>query len=346
VYVSNRSNKTYSMPNWRKVLVSGSDASLNTLTVVNGITGSLFGTASYAVSSFPYTGSAIISGSLIVTGSTNLSGLAQIDAPSIETGSILTINASISGSFAPNSGSGNIVHLIGPDSGTGGPVRITAESYGSGIFASPFFDARRARGTVGNPEPVLQGDNLLRISAIGWATTASYQGTTADSVVDRPNIIMYAAENFNSSSLGANIAFYTVPTGSVNNTLAGVFDGYGLQVQGSLRVSSTITLDATLTDYSTVVPSTAGTNTLFAQATGSYTSAFFKYTVSNSSNARAGEVMAVWNGTTVNYTDTSTTDIGNTSAVTCSAAVVGNIIQFNITTGTSGWRLKSLATYM
>jgi len=37
------------MPNWRKVLVSGSDASLNSLNVTSGVTGSLFGTASYAV---------------------------------------------------------------------------------------------------------------------------------------------------------------------------------------------------------------------------------------------------------------------------------------------------------
>lgn len=36
------------MPNWKRIVVSGSDATLNTLTVSNGITGSLFGTASYA----------------------------------------------------------------------------------------------------------------------------------------------------------------------------------------------------------------------------------------------------------------------------------------------------------
>ena len=39
------------MPNWKKVITSGSDASLNSLTVINGITGSLFGTSSWAVSS-------------------------------------------------------------------------------------------------------------------------------------------------------------------------------------------------------------------------------------------------------------------------------------------------------
>ena len=37
------------MPNWRKVIVSGSDASLYSLNVTNGITGSLFGTASYTL---------------------------------------------------------------------------------------------------------------------------------------------------------------------------------------------------------------------------------------------------------------------------------------------------------
>ena len=36
------------MPSWKKVIVSGSDAFLNTLTVTNGITGSLHGTASWA----------------------------------------------------------------------------------------------------------------------------------------------------------------------------------------------------------------------------------------------------------------------------------------------------------
>jgi hypothetical protein len=36
------------MPSWKKVIVSGSDAFLNTLTVTNGITGSLHGTSSWA----------------------------------------------------------------------------------------------------------------------------------------------------------------------------------------------------------------------------------------------------------------------------------------------------------
>jgi len=73
------------MPSWKRIVVSGSDATLNTLTVSNGITGSLQGTASYATQAlsasfapstptFPFTGSAIISGSLTITGSLNNNG--------------------------------------------------------------------------------------------------------------------------------------------------------------------------------------------------------------------------------------------------------------------------------
>jgi cytoskeletal protein CcmA (bactofilin family) len=72
------------MPNWKKVIVSGSNASLNSLTVSNGITGSLFGTASYALNSdlldglnstvFATTGSNQFNGNQIITGSLTLSG--------------------------------------------------------------------------------------------------------------------------------------------------------------------------------------------------------------------------------------------------------------------------------
>jgi hypothetical protein len=114
----------------------------------------------------------------------------------------------------------------------------------------------------------------------------------------------------------------------------------------NLTVGSTLTIDQTLTDYATVASSIAGSNNVFTQNTGSYTSAFFKYTVSNGGNTRAGEVIATWNGTTTEFTDFSTVDIGNTTAVTASISIVSGQVQFNVQTNSSGWRIKSLATFM
>jgi hypothetical protein len=102
----------------------------------------------------------------------------------------------------------------------------------------------------------------------------------------------------------------------------------------------------TQTEYATVASSINGSNTIFNQATGSYTSAFFKYTVAKGVNARSGEIMSVWNGTTVAFTDNSTTDIGSTTPVTASVVISGANVRLNIQTNTSGWKVKSIATFM
>ena len=114
----------------------------------------------------------------------------------------------------------------------------------------------------------------------------------------------------------------------------------------NLTVASTLVLDATLTDYASVGASSVGSNNLFSQNTSSYTSAFFKYTAASASNARSGEVVAVWNGTTVQFTDFSTVDVGTTTAVTSSVVIVTGQVQFNMQTNTSGWAIKSMATFM
>lgn len=86
------------MPNWKKVIVSGSDAALNTLTVSNGITGSLQGTASYASNAdsldgkdssiFATTGSNIFIGNQTVTGSLFTSGSNTLIGSTTLTGSL------------------------------------------------------------------------------------------------------------------------------------------------------------------------------------------------------------------------------------------------------------------
>jgi len=114
----------------------------------------------------------------------------------------------------------------------------------------------------------------------------------------------------------------------------------------NFTIQNQLIFDQTLTDYASVASSVAGSNNLFTQTTGSYTSAFFKYTVSNSTNARTGEVLAVWNGASVQFTDNSTLDIGTTTPVTCSVSLVGGDVLFNVQTNTSGWRIKSIGTFM
>lgn len=110
--------------------------------------------------------------------------------------------------------------------------------------------------------------------------------------------------------------------------------------------SDQFNIGETQTRYATVASSISGSNIVFTQSTGSYTSAFFKYTVGKTTNARSGEIMAVWNGSTVAFTDNSTTDIGSTSGVTPTVTLSGANVRLNMNTSTSGWRIKSIATFM
>ena len=86
------------MPNWKKVIVSGSDASLNSLNVTAGVTGSLLGTSSYALNAdlldgkdstvFATTGSNTFIGNQTVTGSLFTSGSNTLIGSTTLTGSL------------------------------------------------------------------------------------------------------------------------------------------------------------------------------------------------------------------------------------------------------------------
>jgi hypothetical protein len=142
-----------------------------------------------------------------------------------------------------------------------------------------------------------------------------------------------------------------VGTGSFTGSFTGQFTG-SITTAGTasyatnFTVAQTLILDETLIDFAKVNSTVVGSNNLFQQATGSYTSAHGKYTLYKGANARAGEFVTVWNGTTVTYYDNATTDIGNTSDITFQSAIITSQIQINAIAASSGWTVKMLVTYL
>jgi hypothetical protein len=150
------------MPSWKKVIISGSNAALNSLTVTNGITGSLFGTSSFALtSSFvtPLNQNVVISGSLTVfTGSaiefqvTNTGvriGNAIVDVHTV-TGSLLTSgslnvngNATITGSLAISQSLLQYSNITAVTSGSTSNVA----SFNTSSYTAAFFDYVTTSGT-------------------------------------------------------------------------------------------------------------------------------------------------------------------------------------------------------
>jgi hypothetical protein len=118
-----------------------------------------------------------------------------------------------------------------------------------------------------------------------------------------------------------------------------------LIVTGSATFTDSIIVDAILMT-SSLVTTGLGNTTLFTQVTGSYRSMFVKYVVSQTTNARAGEFMAVWNDGNIKYTDTSTTDIGDTSAVVFDGIISGDTIQLQTNPGVAGWTVKTQTIFV
>jgi hypothetical protein len=119
------------------------------------------------------------------------------------------------------------------------------------------------------------------------------------------------------------------------------------QSSSNFIVTNTLKIDESETNIHTVLSTIVGSNNLYTIPTGSYTAAFGKYTIYNGTNARAGDFMTVWNDTLpVVYTDTSTTDIGNTSDISFTATIVSGEIQVNADALSSGWYVKMLATFI
>ena len=155
-------------------------------------------------------------------------------------------------------------------------------------------------------------------SLLGTATTASY--------------VLQAV----SSSFATTASYYG---GTVTTAATASYST-------NFTVANTLIIDQTLTDYSRVASTIVGANNLFTQPTGSYRSAFGKYTLFSGTNARSGEFILVLNGTDVKYYDSSTTDIGNTTDIVFSAAIVGSDLQINADAASSGWTVRMLTTYL
>ena len=95
--------------------------------------------------------------------------------------------------------------------------------------------------------------------------------------------------------------------------------------------------------FSNVVP---GTTTVFAVLTGSFTSAFFNYTLYDGSNARAGIIVSAWNGNVINYNETTTTDIGDTTDATFDMSLSNEGHIQLMVDSTANWAFKTMTTFL
>jgi len=76
--------------------------------------------------------------------------------------------------------------------------------------------------------------------------------------------------------------------------------------------------------------------------TASYDGAWFEYMARSGSNARAGSIMAIWSGSSINYTETTTTDFGTTADLAFRVIITGSNMALTGSSTNTGWSIKTI----
>ena len=109
-----------------------------------------------------------------------------------------------------------------------------------------------------------------------------------------------------------------------------------LEVEGDLQVKGVNISNQENLDVDT------GTETIATVVKANYDAAFFDFVIKNGTNLRAGTVFAIHDGTNVEFTETSTNDLGDTSDVTLTVDISGTDMRLRATTTSDNWIIKSL----
>ena len=133
-------------------------------------------------------------------------------------------------------------------------------------------------------------------------------------------------------------------TDSLTGSLFSVNDISGLPILEAFS-DNTILMGSYLApslNTTTKVTANAGVTPIYYIPTSAYTGSFYDYTVMSSVGARSGNIMSIWSGTSVNYTETTTTSIGDTSGITFSVSLSGSTAMLSTSANTNSWTVKTI----
>jgi hypothetical protein len=142
---------------------------------------------------------------------------------------------------------------------------------------------------------------------------------------------------------GSSGELFTI-TDSLTGSLFAVNDISGLPILEVFDDSTILMGSYQAPSLNTTVKLNPGTglSTVYSIPVSGYTGAWFEYTVSNTTGARAGQVMSIFSGSSVNFTETTTTDIGSTSPVTFTMSSDGSNASLQVSATTTGWEVKTI----
>jgi hypothetical protein len=253
--------------------------------------------------------------------------------------------------FAPTSGTGtyNTILIDSTINQTGGASGITRGIYVSPTLtsAADFRAIEVERGKVILNS--ISGNTLIGTTADTGTYKLDVRGLTRFSAATGTSLTVISSGNSTSAPVfsvqGSQGELFSV-TDSLTGSLFSVSDISGLPILEVFSDSTTIIGDYQAPSLYTTkrvssITATTGT-TIYSFPTSAYTSSFVDYFVSGSTGLRAGNMMAIWSGSTVNFTETSTNDIGVTTPVTFGYVMSGSSAVLRASASTGTWIVESI----
>jgi hypothetical protein len=180
------------------------------------------------------------------------------------------------------------------------------------------------------------------IAAVTWSFQHNLNSKYVNFEVYDPNdlvIIPAGIRALNSNQ--AELYFGVAQTGIAVANFSGISGSTNAMTASYALTSEWTGLNGNPISASSGTAAAASTTVVASTATGSYYAAFFDYAATSGSNSRAGTVMSVWNAGSISYNEVTTNDIGNTSQVTMSVDLSGANVRLKATT-TTQWTIRSL----
>ena len=240
-----------------------------------------------------------------------------------------TFTGATARTFAVDSGSMAAYFSSSAFSKVSGDITITSAgvaAIGSGVIVNADINnsaaiavSKLASSTISG---ITLGNNLGTLTLGDGLSGTSYNGSTGVTAAVDSTVVRTAGDQ--------SIAGVKTFTGNIVTTGDLLISGSGVQ--------------KSIIDKQQIGPSVISTLTQVASTPTSGTDAvFFDYVIKQSTtDMRAGTVMVVTNGTTAEFTETSTLDIGNTSMVILTADINGGNVRLLALSPSGTWTIRTL----
>jgi hypothetical protein len=279
---------------------------VNTNVTATSFTGSLFGTASWAENA--------ITASYVQTAQT----------------ASYVLNA-VSSSFATSAS-----FAVSSSRAVTSSFALTA-SYVANASSFPFTGSALITGSLGVTGSVSITQNITASRAFISSSNGTVSGSTLTVYGSGSAQPVFTVQ-------GSQGELFSV-TDSLSGSLFSVNDISGLPILEVFSDNTTLIgnyLDPMLITTAKVTQTNSGSFLLYSLPTASYDTAFFEYSVRSGSNARAGTIMAIQSGSAVNFTETTTTDFGSTSAISFTVVVTGSNMALTGSSTSGAWTIKTI----